>query len=311
MPLASSVERQGMTTPLKTYLACVFVPVAQLVDLAVAAEEIGYDGVFLGDHIVHHTQTASPYPNRDDGRLPWDAQVEWADPFVTAGAIAARTSRLELMTGILILALRHPLLVAKAAATLDRISEGRLTLGVGAGWLREEFDALNQEFSSRGRRTDEAIEVLRQVLSGRPVEHRGEFFNFDELSMSPGLERRLPIYIGGASRAAMSRAARLGDGLVPPPAGLEQLRCQLRTVLQMRAEAGREMDGFEIVASAHAVADPSGLEALASIGVGAVRVDPFSQYAGKIGVAAPVMTSDDRRRCLERYMRDVIAPVVA
>ena len=200
---------------MRFHLYCAYVPADQLVAVAVEAERLGYDALSLPDHVVHPVHLATPYPYTADGAPPWSAQDEWPDPIVAAAAMAARTERIEFITGVYVLALRHPLLVAKALATLDVLSGGRFALGVGAGWMREEFAALDTPFARRGARLDEALAVLRAMWAG-PASFEGEHFAFAELSMRPRPRRPLRILAGGHSAAALRRAARLCYGLITP-----------------------------------------------------------------------------------------------
>lgn len=178
------------------------------------AEIRGFDSVWVSDHVAMPVELTSPYPFRADGKPPFDPRTPFQDPFVALGYVAAITRRVELGIGVLVLPMRHPILIAKQAATLDVLSGGRLVLGVGAGWIREEFDLLDQDFNSRGRRIDEGIATMRACWSedpvdlGRPAAEAGPIAIVPKPSRGPAL----PIWIGGHSAAALQRAARLGDG---------------------------------------------------------------------------------------------------
>jgi probable F420-dependent oxidoreductase len=264
-----------------------------LVAVAVEAERLGYDAISLPDHVVFPARLSTPYPYTADGAPPWSPEDEWADPLVAAAAMAARTARIEFVTGVYVLAMRHPLLVAKALATLGEVSDGRFSLGVGAGWMREEFAAVDAPFAGRGRRLDESIDVLRAALAG-PTSYAGRHFAFDELSMSP--RRPVRILAGGHSPAALRRAARL-DGLILPLTSAAQTASYVREVRRLR-----ESDApFEIIASGF---DAVELEAA---GVDAVRVHPFSFYAG--GAQNPgALSLEQRFEFMARYMDEVIRP---
>jgi len=198
---------------LKFWQALSFTEPEQVVDLARVAEETGFDGVFLSDHLFHPVTLASPYPYSEDGSPPFTGDTPFPDCWSALGAVAAVTSRIMLSTAVYILPLRHPLEVAKACATLALLSGGRFALGVGTGWMREEFDQLGIDFKSRGRRMDEMIEVMRELWKGGEVEWHGEFFDFAPLRSSPETPGgAIPVYTGGRSRGALQRAARLADG---------------------------------------------------------------------------------------------------
>lgn len=292
---------------MRLFLYCTYVPADQLVEVAVEAERLGFDGISFPDHVVYPVGHATPYPYRADGATPWDEHGDWPDPLVMAGAIAARTTTLELLTGIFLLPLRHPLLTAKALATIDVLSGSRMILGIGVGWMQEEFDALGVDFAARGRRTDEAIDVMRKVWSGERVAHEGEFFRFDELTMRPAPARPVPIYVGGASGPALRRAARAGDGFLPPVTTHERTREYLEVVAREREACGRSELPFEVLASAVQARTADELHEVGELGIDAVRVDPFALYEREYGG----LTLDQRRRALERYAREVIEPLRA
>jgi probable F420-dependent oxidoreductase len=278
------------------------VPVDELVPLAVAAEALGYDGVALGDHVVFPLASASRYPAGRDGRPTWGQEDDWPDSFVTAAAIAAKTETLEVLTAVFILAARHPLHVAKSAATAQVLSGGRLRLGLGIGWLREEFEALDQDFDTRGRRTEEAIEVLRKVWTGEAVDHHGEFFDFEPLTMQPKPVPPIPVYLGGSGTRAAERAARLCDGFVAPMTETRRVVELLAEVDRLRGPRG-EGEAFDLVASADDSLTQSDYDLLAGAGASAIRVDLFSASRGAIRR----MTLDDRLRALERYATTVVS----
>lgn len=202
------------------------VTTGQLLDIARAADEAGFDSLWLGEHLVLPCGYESSHPThsaRADGadradEVPADdpfptvveASTELTDPMVALAAAAALTSRLRLATGIYILPLRHPLVTARSAATLHELSGGRFMLGVGAGWLREEFDALGVPFADRGHLQDECLEVLKAALAGGPFRHSGKYFSFEEVQVSPR-PVELPLVLGGNSSRALARAARMAD----------------------------------------------------------------------------------------------------
>ncbi len=169
-----------------------FGPTAHLVPMARAIEEAGYDTIALSDHVVHPETVKTKYPYTKDGSLRWEPFTDWPDPWVSVGAMAAVTSRVRFVTGVYVLPLRNPFVVAKAVGTAAAISNDRVTLGIGTGWMRDEFELLEQPFERRGKRTDEMIAVLRTLWSGGMVEHHGEFYDFDRLEMSPVPSQPIP-----------------------------------------------------------------------------------------------------------------------
>lgn len=185
-----------------------------LSDTARLAERRGFDAIWVSDHVVMPTEPKSTYPFRADGRPPFDPRTPFQDPFVALAFVAAVTSYVELGIGVLVLPMRHPILVAKQAATLDVLSGGRAVLGVGTGWMREEFELLGQDFTARGRRTDEAIAIMRACWSDDPVDLGPAADRFGSVAMAPKPLRGagLPVWVGGHSARALQRAARVGDG---------------------------------------------------------------------------------------------------
>jgi probable F420-dependent oxidoreductase len=184
-----------------------------LVDIAQAAEAVGIDSVWVADHIVFPLESRSVYPYRADG-VPFTAEDGFLEGLTSLAVLAGATERIRLGTSVLVLPLREPLTAAKTIATLDVLSGGRTVLAVGAGWWEEEFAAVGQRFSARGRRFDEQLEILRRAWSEPSFSHRGEFYSFEALSCTPLPIQKggPPLLIGGMGAAAMRRAATLGDG---------------------------------------------------------------------------------------------------
>ncbi|KRB76572.1 hypothetical protein ASE01_15325 [Nocardioides sp. Root190] len=224
---------------------------ADLLDLVRAAEDAGFDSLWLGEHVFHPQEYTSVHPGHEVKQHHTGPIVQenthLLDPLVTLAAAAATTERIRLATGVFVLPLREPLLVARAAATLAEISGGRFVLGVGAGWLTEEFDALGVPFKTRGRRLDESLAVLRACLGGGPVEHHGDIFDFAALEMTPA-PVDVPLVIGGNSDAALRRAARSGDGWFSSGTPDFEEAVRLRDRLQgLREELGKTAEPFETV----------------------------------------------------------------
>jgi probable F420-dependent oxidoreductase len=198
---------------MKFWLAVAFLEPEQLVDIARVADATGYHGVAISDHLFYPEKLATPYPYTSDGSPPFSPETPWPDPWVLIGAMAAVTARLRFMTNVYVAPARNPFLVAKQVGTAAVLSGDRVTLGVGAGWMREEFEQLGQGFGDRGRRLDEMVDVLRLLWSGEMVEHHGDHYDFDRVQMRPAPAQPVPIYCGGQSRRAIERAARL-DGWI-------------------------------------------------------------------------------------------------
>ena len=153
--------------------------------LARASEAAGFDAVAVSDHVVYPSYLSSQYPYTPDGRPLFSPDEDWPDPWVAIGAMAAVTTTLRFQTNVYVLPLRNPFVVAKAIGTAAYLSGDRIGLGIGAGWMKEEFDLLEQPFAKRGRRMDEMIEVIRALWQGGMVSHHGEFYDFEPVEMRP------------------------------------------------------------------------------------------------------------------------------
>ncbi|MCB0951527.1 MAG: LLM class F420-dependent oxidoreductase [Microthrixaceae bacterium] len=209
-----------------------------------AADAAGIESVWTVEHVVYPDGYESKYPYDPSGKMAMAADTPLPDPLIWLTWVAAHTERLRLATGILILPQRNPLVLAKQLATLDEASEGRMELGVGVGWLREEFEALGIPFEGRGRRTDEYIEVMRTLWADDHAEYSGEFTNFSGVSVNPKpVNGRVPIHIGGHSPAAARRAGRLGDGFFPGEGDIDEL---LRIMRESALEADRDPAEIEV-----------------------------------------------------------------
>ncbi|MFE7569900.1 LLM class F420-dependent oxidoreductase [Streptomyces sp. NPDC057539] len=182
--------------------------------VATAAETHGFARLWCGEHVVLVDAPASRYPYSADGRIAVPADTDWLDPLLALTFAAAVTSRIELATGVILLPEHNPVVVAKQAATLDMLSAGRFSLGVGVGWSAEEFAALGVPFARRGRRTEEYLAVMRTLWAEDPASYTGEFARFDAIRVNPKPLRggRLPVVVGGNSDAALRRAAMFADG---------------------------------------------------------------------------------------------------
>jgi len=249
---------------------------ALAVELVQAAEEAGFESAWTVEHTVIPKGYQSAYPYTSDGRLPGgEGNFLLPDPQIWMAYVAARTSRINLATGILILPQHNPVICAKQVATLDYMSGGRVLLGIGVGWLKEEFQALGVPFEERGARTDEYIQALRALWTMESPTFEGRFVNFRDAFMRPKpAQGSVPIIIGGHSKAAARRAGRLAEGFFPARGASEEL---IATVRQAAEEAGRDPDTVEITASMPD--DINDLPALAKRGIKRVLV-PVTSVAG-------------------------------
>jgi len=217
--------------------------------IARAAEAAGFESVWIAEHLVLPAELPATYPYRESGVVPIAASTPLFDPWVSLGAIAQATTRLRLATAVYILPLRHPIQTARAVITLDRISGGRVSLGVGVGWLEEEFEVMGVPFHQRGTRTDEAIDVIRRLWSDEVAEWEGEHYAFGPVRFEPKPVGRalIPIEVGGTSNAALRRAAVRGDGWIDVGSrDLADVAAKLARIEAWRREAGRAELPFEV-----------------------------------------------------------------
>jgi probable F420-dependent oxidoreductase len=274
----------------------------QLTGIARAAEEAGFHGVLLSDHLFFPGRLASRYPYSPDGRPGFDGTTPFPEPWTAIAAMAAVTEHLRFATMVYILPLRHPLEVAKVVGTAAVLSGGRVALGAGAGWIREEFETLGMDFETRGRRMDEMIELMRLCWSGEMVEHHGTFFDVGPLQMSPAPREPVPIYVGGLAAPALRRAARLGDGWIGTGQAPDEVPRYLERLRALRREAGREGEPFEAIVPLLAPLGPALLRRLEEEhGMTATTAYPFTYTIG------PSSTLEQKQGAMRRFADEVIA----
>jgi probable F420-dependent oxidoreductase len=253
-----------------------YVEPARAVELVQAAEAAGFESAWTVEHTVIPRGYQSTYPYAAGGRLPGgEGDFVLPDPQIWMTWVAAHTSRINLATGILILPQHNPVICAKQVATLDFMSGGRVLLGIGVGWLKEEFDALGVPFAERGARTEEYIGALRALWSQDVPSFEGRFVRFKEAFMRPKPARgSVPIIIGGHSKAAARRAGRMAEGFFPARGASAELLAEVRAGAEA---AGRDPAEIEITAS---LPDDLGLlPAMAAAGIRRVLV-PVTGVAG-------------------------------
>jgi probable F420-dependent oxidoreductase len=238
-----------------------YVPVAQAVEAA------GFDSVALSDHIFYPEKLTSKYPYTPDGVPQFSPDESWPDPWVMTGLLAGATTSLRFMTNVYILPLRNPFVTAKTVGTAAYLSGNRVILGVGAGWMREEFEQMEQRYQKRGARTEELIEVVRTLWRGGMVEHHGTDYDFDRLVISPVPTEPVPIYVGGTSEHALRRAAWFGDGWIGMYHSVDELKSICETFRREREEAGRADEPFDVVCSPKVVPRPEIVAELEAAGV--------------------------------------------
>jgi len=273
----------------------------QMLGIARAAEEAGFHGVLVSDHLFFPGRLQSKYPYSEDGKPGFDGTTPFPDPWTTIAAMAAVTERLHFATMVYILPLRHPLEVAKTVGTASVLSGGRVALGCGAGWIREEFDAVGVDFRTRGRRMNEMIEVMRKAWTGEMVEHSGDHFQFGPLQMSPAPAAQVPIFVGGLSNAALRRAAALGDGWLGTGQTPDEVAGYVERLGRYRAEAGREAEPLEVIVPLVVAPELDLLRRLRDAGMTATTSYPFTYTIG------PASSLSEKRDAMLRFRDTTIS----
>jgi probable F420-dependent oxidoreductase len=259
---------------------------AATMEICRRAEAAGFESLWGGEHVILPSVIESSYPYTADGKIPAMPDTPIPDPLIWLAFAAAAAPSMRLGTCILIVPQRNPLILAKELATLDQLSGGKVELGLGVGWLEEEFKALGVPWERRGARNDEYIEAMRTLWSGPEVEFHGEFVDFPKVTCSPRpVQPSIPILVGGDSEVAIKRAARLADGYFPGEGEPEQLAALIARVRQAAEDLGRDPDEIEINAMfSTQMTDPeAGVEKFAELGVGRIMVPAFF-FAGPGGL---------------------------
>ena len=246
-----------------------------LTHLATTAERCGVESIWTIEHVIIPVGYKSTYPYDPSGKIPAPEQVPMPDPLIPLAYAAAVTTTLRLATGILILPQRHPIYVAKEVATLDVLSHGRVILGIGIGWLEEEFQALGVPFADRAARTAECVRAMRSLWKPEPEPFDGKFFRWGKLESNPKPVQQpgVPIVVGGHTELAARRAARYGDGFFPGVADDDKLTWLLGIMREECAKLGRDPKTIEVT-SGRAVPDVDGVKRMADLGVSRFVLPP-------------------------------------
>jgi probable F420-dependent oxidoreductase len=221
-----------------------------ILQLAQQAEEVGFESIWLADHVAFPVSFKSEYPYSAKGDFPTRFADPLMEPIATMGVLVGATKRVRIGTAALIMPYRNPVLLARMLATLDQFSGGRIVLGAGVGWLEEEFNVLGTyDFRKRGRVTDEYLEIFKAICAGGEVGYRGETYAFEPIFSTPGSVQRPhpPILIGGLSNAALRRVVRHGNGWLAVSAPPDKLRERLAVLERLATEAGRQLRDLSLV----------------------------------------------------------------
>ncbi len=217
-----------------------------LVEVAQLAEALGYHSIFVADHIIVPRGLESKYPYSGDGSFPYAPDQDWLDPMVALGYLAGLTQTIRLGTSVTVLPMRHPIVTAKQIVSADHLSGGRVIFGAGVGWMAEEFALLGESFRDRGRRTDEYLQLIKTLWTQDNPSFEGTYFQVSNCGFAPKSTQQphVPIWIGGESRAALQRAARLGNGWHSAGTSLAELPEKIGVIRDALAAAGRSEADF-------------------------------------------------------------------
>lgn len=282
-------------------ISTAFLPADELVPLARRADELGYDAMTMPDHVLDLETLETPYPYTPDGARRWGFDAEWPDPWVLVGALAMVTTRLRFFTSVYVPAIRSPFQVAKSVGTAAVLSGNRVALGVGIGWCREEFTLMGQDFTTRGKRTDEALELMKALWQPGWTEFHGRFYDAPRMVMEPSPSAPVPVYVGGLSEIAFARAAR-HDGWVGDLYTTEEAGRHARRLAEIREEIGATGD-FRVITALTDAFTPDGFAAAEAAGVTDVWTMPWAYYFGTECSLA------EKLEGLERFSADVLEPL--
>ena len=274
-----------------------YVDPTRAVELMQAAEEAGFESAWTVEHTVVPAGYRSLYPYSNDGKMAGGIDdFPLPDPLIWMAYVAAATTKIKLATGILILPQHNPVVVAKQVATLDQLSRGRVLLGIGVGWMKEEFAALGVPFEDRGARTDEYVHALRALWGQAKPSFHGEYVRFDNAYCRPQpVNGTVPIIVGGHSRAAARRAGRLGDGFIPARGAAHEL---IELARRTAEQHDRDPHALEITSGVPDSLDE--IPALAAFGVSRVLV-PVTPMPGMSMTITSALDALKWRSTIERF----------
>ncbi|HLZ68493.1 MAG TPA: LLM class F420-dependent oxidoreductase [Dehalococcoidia bacterium] len=271
---------------------------------AQAAEATGFDSLWVSDHVIVPKRLESRYPYNESGEFPFRPDAPFLDPIATLLFVAGCTERVRLGTAVLIIPYRNPVVQAKELATLDFVSGGRLILGIGTGWMAEEFAALDVPFAHRGGRTNEYLALIKQLWSAEDTSFSGTFYRLDDVGFAPKplQQPRPPIWGGGHSEPAFRRGGQLCDGWLGANVSPQQVAAQFARVQHYAREAGRDPDALTLAARIPLRFAPGNEQALREE-VAAYRAAGVSHLAFDMGVRSV----ETARETMERVMESVLA----
>jgi alkanesulfonate monooxygenase SsuD/methylene tetrahydromethanopterin reductase-like flavin-dependent oxidoreductase (luciferase family) len=287
---------------MKFSLTLTFNPIDHYIELAKAADELGWHSVNLGDGLFFFDETSVDYPYTDSGTRYWNAKTPFLDPFAAISAMGMVTENVRFLVNVLKLPVRNPMLVAKAAGTVAYLCQDRLSLGIGLSPWPEDFTICGEEWSNRGARSAEMIEVIRKALTGEFFEHHGKYYDVPSLSINPVPSKPMPIIIGGTATPVLKRAARIADGFVSPNTTAAEIDKMVQEIHGYRKEYGTDDKPFEMISVATDIFDLDGHRRLRDMGITEACAMPWMYYGGKF--RSPLNEKID---ALKRFDDEVIS----
>jgi probable F420-dependent oxidoreductase len=282
---------------MKFYVSTAFLDIREAVEIAKAADDLGYHGMAVPDHVINLETLRTPYPYTEDGKRRWEAFTDWPDPWVIIGAIALVTTRLKFVTTVYLPAMRDPYSAAKSIGTAALLAGGRLELGIGVGWCEEEFTLMGQRFGRRGKRTDEMLVLMKELWKPGWTEFDGEFYQTPRLEMEP-TPPHIPIYVGGLSDIALRRAAR-HDGWIGDLISTDQAIERVDKVRALRAEKGLSMDDFVVITPLTDAFTPEHYDRARAGGIDGIITMPWMFYSG------PQASLDEKIDGMRKFRKDM------
>ncbi len=286
---------------MKFWNALAFAEPVEAIELAVTSEGSGYDGITVPEHLFYPAKLESKYPYSPDGTPQFTEDSPWPDPWVLIGAMAARTQTIRFTTNVYVAPLRDLFTVAKSVSTAAVIAQGRVALGVGAGWMREEFEQTGQDYDTRGKRLNEMIPALRKLWTGDWAEFHGTYYDFGPVKMAPVPSEPIPIWVGGHSNAAFKRAAELADGWMGIYYTTDEAEETIGRLKKRLTDAGRGDEPFEMILALLAAIDSDTCKRFEDLGVTGLLCAPA------MFVSEP--TTAARIDAIKSFAEDVLSKV--
>ena len=289
-------------TTMKFNLTLTFNPIEHYIELAQAADELGWHSVNVGDGLFFFDEASVDYPYSESGARYWSANTPFLDPFSIISAMGQATTNVRFLINVLKLPVRAPMLVAKMCGTTAYLTQDRLSLGVGLSPWPEDFSICGTEWKTRGARCAESIEIIREALKGEEFEHHGKYYDHPRLSINPVPSKPMPIIIGGTVDAVLRRAARLADGFVSPNTTSDKIEEMVGKIHGYRKEYGTDDKPFQMISVAIDAFDLDGHKKLVDMGIDECCDMPWLYYGGRFN--SPIGEKID---AMKRFTDEVIA----